>query len=149
TGPEFMTDHLRTLAELATCFVTVYPNAGLPDERGQYGETPESLAFKMRRFVDERWVNVVGGCCGTTPEHIRALAAMVRRQRPRVTAGVEPQAVSGIEVLYPADDNRPIFVGERTNVRSEEHTSELQSRFDLVCRLLLEKKNSTTARCLP
>src|SRR5207244_3800844 len=67
TGPEFMTDHLRTLAELATCFVTVYPNAGLPDERGQYGETPESLALKMRRFVDERWVNVVGGCCGTTP----------------------------------------------------------------------------------
>ena len=125
TGPEFMTDHLRTLAELATCFVTVYPNAGLPDERGQYGETPESLAFKMRRFVDERWVNVVGGCCGTTPEHIRALAAMVRRQRPRVTAGVEPQAVSGIEVLYPADDNRPIFVGERTNVIGSRRFKEL------------------------
>src|SRR5216117_596438 len=125
TGPEFMTDHLRTLAELATCFVTVYPNAGLPDERGQYGETPESLAFKMRRFVDERWVNVVGGCCGTTPEHIRALAAMVRRQRPRVTAGVEPQAVSGIEVLYPADDNRPLFVGERTNVIGSRRFKEL------------------------
>src|SRR5881296_442110 len=125
TGPEFMTDHLRTLAELATCFVTVYPNAGLPDERGQYGETPESLAFKMRRFVDERWVNVVGGCCGTTPEHIRALAAMVRRQRPRPTAGVEPQAVSGIEALYPADDNRPIFVGERTNVIGSRRFKEL------------------------
>ena len=53
TGPEFMTDHLRTLASLATCFVSVYPNAGLPDERGQYGETPESLAFKLKRFVDE------------------------------------------------------------------------------------------------
>src|SRR5438034_7343589 len=79
----------------------------------------------MRRFVDERWVNVVGGCCGTTPEHIRALAAMVRRQRPRVTAGVEPQAVSGIEVLYPADDNRPIFVGERTNVIGSRRFKEL------------------------
>src|SRR2546428_3454193 len=67
TGPEFMTDHLRTLAELATCFVTVYPNAGLPDERGQYGETPESLAFKMRRFVDEGWVNLIGGWCWETP----------------------------------------------------------------------------------
>src|SRR5881409_4297788 len=80
TGPEFMTDHLRTLAELATCFVTVYPNAGLPDERGQYGETPESLALKLARFVDERWVNFVGGCCGTTPEHIRAIARLVRGQ---------------------------------------------------------------------
>ncbi|HXG04327.1 MAG TPA: homocysteine S-methyltransferase family protein, partial [Candidatus Binatia bacterium] len=116
TGPEFMTDHLRTLSQLATCFVSVYPNAGLPDERGQYGETPESLAFKMRRFVDEGWVNVVGGCCGTTPAHIRALAALVRGRRPRVPARDEPTAVSGIEVLYPTEDNRPVFVGERTNV---------------------------------
>ena len=74
TGPEFMTDHLRTLSDVATCFVSVYPNAGLPDEHGHYEETPESLAHKMRRFVDEGWVNLVGGCCGTTPEHIRALA---------------------------------------------------------------------------
>jgi 5-methyltetrahydrofolate--homocysteine methyltransferase len=116
TGPEFMTDHLRTLSQLATCFVSVYPNAGLPDERGQYGETPESLAFKMRRFVEEGWVNIVGGCCGTTPAHIRALAALVRGRRPRTPAREEPTAVSGLEVLYPTADNRPVFVGERTNV---------------------------------
>src|SRR5207245_1529043 len=90
--------------------------AGLPDERGQYGETPESLAFKMRRFVDEGWVNMVGGCCGTTPAHIRALKALVGGRPPRVAAAEEPQAVSGVEVLFPADDNRPLFVGERTNV---------------------------------
>ena len=116
TGPEFMTDHLRSLAALATTFVSVYPNAGLPDERGQYGETPASLAFKLRRFVEERWVNLVGGCCGTTPAHIRAIAELVRGRAPRVPAAAEPQAVSGIEALYPGDDNRPIFVGERTNV---------------------------------
>src|SRR5437867_1496362 len=115
TGPEFMTDHLRTLAAMSTRFVSVYPNAGLPDERGQYAETPESLAFKMRRFVDEAWVNIVGGCCGTTPAHITALAAMIRGRPPRVPATREPQAVSGIEVFYPADDTRPLFVGERTN----------------------------------
>ena len=57
----------------------MYPNAGLPDEHGHYEETPESLALKMRRFVDEGWVNVVGGCCGTTPAHIRALARLVAR----------------------------------------------------------------------
>ena len=62
-----MTDHLRTLAQLATASSRCYPNAGLPDEHGHYDETAESLALKMRRFVDEGWVNVVGGCCGTTP----------------------------------------------------------------------------------
>ena len=125
TGPEFMTDHLRSLAAMSTRFVSVYPNAGLPDERGQYAETPASLAFKMKRFVDEGWVNFVGGCCGTTPAHIRALQALVSGRPPRVPAAREPQAVSGIEVFYPADDNRPLFVGERTNVIGSRRFKEL------------------------
>jgi 5-methyltetrahydrofolate--homocysteine methyltransferase len=125
TGPEFMTDHLRSLAALSTRFISVYPNAGLPDERGLYGETPQSLAFKMRRFVDEGWVNLIGGCCGTTPPHIRAIAEMVRGRPPRVPAAAEPVAVSGVEVLYPTEDNRPIFVGERTNVIGSRRFKEL------------------------
>src|SRR6266852_7773704 len=120
TGPEFMTDHLRTLSNVATCFVSVYPNAGLPDERGHYEETPESLALKMRRFVEEGWVNAIGGCCGTTPAHIAALSRVIRDHggghAPRRPAASRAAAVSGIEVLYPADDNRPVLVGERTNV---------------------------------
>ena len=125
TGPEFMTDHLRSLAALVPCFVSVYPNAGLPDERGLYGETPQSLAVKMRRFLDEGWVNLVGGCCGTTPAHIRALAELARGRTARVPPAAEPQGVSGIEVLYPADDNRPVFVGERTNVIGSRRFKEL------------------------
>jgi 5-methyltetrahydrofolate--homocysteine methyltransferase len=125
TGPEFMTDHLRSLAALTARFVSVYPNAGLPDERGQYGETPQSLALKLRRFVDEGWVNLVGGCCGTTPEHIRAIADMVRGRPPRRPAERSPVSVSGIEVLYPSDDNRPVFVGERTNVIGSRRFKEL------------------------
>jgi len=125
TGPEFMTDHLRSLAAMSIRFVSVYPNAGLPDERGQYAETPASLAFKMKRFVDEGWVNFVGGCCGTTPAHIRALKTLVSGRPPRVPAAREPQAVSGIEVFYPADDNRPLFVGERTNVIGSRRFKEL------------------------
>src|SRR5262245_24358437 len=125
TGPEFMTDHLRSLAAMSTRFVSVYPNAGLPDERGQYGETAASLAFKMRRFVDEGWVNLIGGCCGTTPAHIRALAEMVRGRPPRVPAHAEPPAVSGVDVCYPTDDNRPLFVGERTNVIGSRRFKEL------------------------
>jgi 5-methyltetrahydrofolate--homocysteine methyltransferase len=120
TGPEFMTDHLRSLAEISTCLVTVYPNAGLPDERGHYEETPESLALKMRRFVEEGWVNAIGGCCGTTPAHIAALSRVIQDygggHAPRRPAASRAAAVSGIEALYPADDNRPVLVGERTNV---------------------------------
>src|SRR5437879_3816205 len=79
----------------------------------------------MRRFVDEGWVNVIGGCCGTTPAHIRALAELVRGRPPRVPAAHEPQAVSGIEVVYPTDDNRPLFVGERTNAIGSRRFKEL------------------------
>jgi 5-methyltetrahydrofolate--homocysteine methyltransferase len=125
TGPEFMTDHLRSLAGLVPTFVSVYPNAGLPDERGQYAETPQSLALKLRRFVDEGWVNLVGGCCGTTPAHIRVIAEIVRDRAPRRPRGTLPAAVSGVDVLYPADDNRPLFVGERTNVIGSRRFKEL------------------------
>src|SRR5262249_8344367 len=116
TGPEFMTDHLRSLSEIATCLVTVYPNAGLPDDRGRYEETPQSLALKMRRFVEEGWVTAIGGCCGTTPAHIAALARIAQGQPVRRPAASRAAAVSGIEALYPTDDNRPVLVGERTNV---------------------------------
>jgi 5-methyltetrahydrofolate--homocysteine methyltransferase len=125
TGPEFMTDHLRTLSEIATCFVTVYPNAGLPDEHGHYEETAESLAHKMRRFVEEGWVNAVGGCCGTTPAHIRALARLAAGRAPRVPAADRAPAVSGIESVYPSEDLRPVIVGERTNVIGSRRFKEL------------------------
>ncbi len=116
TGPEFMTDHVRTLHGIATCFVSVYPNAGLPDDRGHYEETPASLAVKLERFFDEGWVNLVGGCCGTTPAHIREVARLAAGRPPRRPPATRPPAVSGIEVLYPTEDNRPVLVGERTNV---------------------------------
>jgi 5-methyltetrahydrofolate--homocysteine methyltransferase len=132
TGPEFMTDHLRSLSGLATCLVTAYPNAGLPDEHGQYEETPESLAHKLRRFVDEGWLNAVGGCCGTTPAHIAALAQLVEGRPPRRPGARRTAAVSGIEVLYPTDDNRPVLVGERTNVIGSRRFKELivEGRFE-------------------
>jgi 5-methyltetrahydrofolate--homocysteine methyltransferase len=116
TGPEFMTDHLRSLSELAGCHVSVYPNAGLPDEHGQYAETPTSLAHKLTRFVDEGWLNIVGGCCGTTPAHITAIARLVEGRVPRRPQSVRRRVVTGIEPLYVEDDARPVLVGERTNV---------------------------------
>ncbi|QHT45257.1 methionine synthase [Bacillus sp. SB49] len=117
TGPEFMRDHLRSLSDLATSAVSCYPNAGLPDEEGNYHETPESLAQKVAGFAEKGWLNLVGGCCGTTPDHIRAIADAVRPYQPRERKDSHPHAVSGIEpMIYDDPADRPILVGERTNV---------------------------------
>ena len=116
TGPDFMTDHLRTLSEICRFDVACVPNAGLPDEEGHYNESPESLARKLERFVDAGWVNLIGGCCGTTPEHIRMLARMAEGKRPRKPSSLRRSVVSGIEALVIDENTRPVIVGERTNV---------------------------------
>ncbi|MFI5402573.1 MAG: methionine synthase [Planctomycetota bacterium] len=116
TGPDFMTDHIRAISELARTFTACVPNAGLPDENGCYLETPETIARVLERFVDEGWVNVVGGCCGTTPRHIAALARMVEGKRPRPAASYRRTLFSGLETVEAEESNRPLLVGERTNV---------------------------------
>jgi 5-methyltetrahydrofolate--homocysteine methyltransferase len=117
TGPEFMTDHIRTLSQLTSEFVSCYPNAGLPDEEGKYLETPTSLAAQLEKFVDHGWLNFVGGCCGTTEKHIRAIAQMVEGKKPRVRPAEAHRAVySGIETIEAEESTRPLLVGERTNV---------------------------------
>ncbi len=117
TGPEFMTDHIRTLAGMADCFVSVYPNAGLPDELGQYSETPEMMAETLGRFAEQGWLNLVGGCCGTTPEFIRQIAAAARANKPRqLPTSSHTTHVSGIEYVECEESSRPLIIGERTNV---------------------------------
>jgi 5-methyltetrahydrofolate--homocysteine methyltransferase len=116
TGPEFMRDHIRTLSGMANCAVSCYPNAGLPDEDGHYHESPQALAAKLAGFAEQGWINVAGGCCGTTPDHIRAIAEALKEYTPREPQGLQTHAVSGIEPVYLEQDNRPLFVGERTNV---------------------------------
>ncbi len=117
TGPEFMTDHIRTLSVSTGEFVSCYPNAGLPDEEGKYLETPTSLAAQLEKFVDHGWLNLVGGCCGTTEKHIAAIAQMVEGKKPRVLPQEAHRAVySGIETVEADDSTRPLLVGERTNV---------------------------------
>src|SRR5207247_2139269 len=131
TGPDFMTDHLRTLAQLSRFPVSCFPNAGLPDEEGHYHETPEVMVAKLERFCAEGWVNIIGGCCGTTAEHIRMIAEMARRHRPRSAAPVRRTIVSGIDVLPIEDDRRPVVVGERTNVIGSRKFKELVVGGDL------------------
>ncbi|SDT55339.1 methionine synthase (B12-dependent) [Paenibacillaceae bacterium GAS479] len=116
TGPEFMRDHIRTLSDISHAAISCYPNAGLPDENGQYHESPQSLAIKMGAFAEQGWLNIAGGCCGTTPAHIRALVETMANYPPRPRSGSHAPAVSGIETVYIESDNRPYMVGERTNV---------------------------------
>jgi len=116
TGPEFMRDHVRALATLSATGVSCYPNAGLPDENGHYHETPASFAKKISDFAAHGWLNIVGGCCGTTPNHIREVRQVVDAYVPRVWHARLGHAVSGLEAVFLETDNRPLFVGERTNV---------------------------------
>ncbi|RXJ04615.1 methionine synthase [Anaerobacillus alkaliphilus] len=116
TGPEFMQDHIRSLAGLSSTAVICFPNAGLPDEEGHYHESPEMLARKLKQFAEKGWLNVVGGCCGTTPAHISAIREAVNGIKPRELITEHPHALSGIEPLIYDESMRPLFVGERTNV---------------------------------
>lgn len=117
TGPDLMRDHLRTLHELAWTRTCCYPNAGLPREDGSYPESPESLARQLAAFARNGWLNIVGGCCGTTPDHIRKLAEAVEGLPPRTPPARPRRALySGLEVVEADESSRPLLVGERTNV---------------------------------
>jgi 5-methyltetrahydrofolate--homocysteine methyltransferase len=117
TGPEFMQEHVRSLSNLASTAIICYPNAGLPDEDGHYHETPETLAKKLADFAAHGWLNIVGGCCGTTPNHIRAISEEMKKFSPREAQSSDFHMVSGIEpFVYDDPTLRPIMVGERTNV---------------------------------
>jgi 5-methyltetrahydrofolate--homocysteine methyltransferase len=117
TGPEFMTDHLRTVNEMSATRVSCYPNAGMPDSEGKYLETPATMAAQLERFLENGWLNIVGGCCGSTEAHIRAIARMARGKRPRRIPERSHRAYySGIDLVEAEETTRPLIVGERTNV---------------------------------
>ena len=116
TGPDQMFDHLRALSEICRTRVACVPNAGLPDEDGLYTQTPEDFRVVFSRFLERGWLNLVGGCCGTTSAHIEAFADLVRGRSPRQPADHRRCLVSGLDVAELSEDNRPLLVGERTNV---------------------------------
>jgi 5-methyltetrahydrofolate--homocysteine methyltransferase len=116
-GPERMRPYVEELSRIAPVFVSCHPNAGLPNEFGGYDETPEEMVRVLSQFVAEGWLNIVGGCCGTTPEHIRAFAEMVRGQPPRRRPEIAPwMRLSGQEALTWRPDSNFLMIGERTNV---------------------------------
>ena len=116
-GARQLRDHVEELSGLADTFVAAHPNAGLPNEFGSYDETPEAMAVMMREFAEAGIVNVVGGCCGTGPAHVKALAEAVRGPAPRIVPE-RPSALrlAGLEALNVGAGSLFVNVGERTNV---------------------------------
>src|SRR6266849_5948908 len=119
-GAREMRPYIEELARIAPIFISCYPNAGLPNPLGEYDETPQSMSALLRDFAENNWLNMVGGCCGTTPDHIRAIAQVVKDLPTRVPSQIEKHLrLSGLEPLTVRPDSigsNFVMVGERTNI---------------------------------
>ena len=116
-GADAMRPHVKTVADIADTFVSAHPNAGLPNAFGGYDETPEETAAFLKEFAESGLINITGGCCGTTPDHIRAIYNAVKDIKPRQIPEIKPACrLSGLEPFNIYDDSLFVNVGERTNV---------------------------------
>ena len=125
-GAKQMRPYIAELARVAPVYISCYPNAGLPNAFGGFDETPEIMATDLKDFSASGWLNIVGGCCGTTPGHIRAIAQAVTRLAPRTPATVEPfTRLSGLEPVTIRPESNFVNIGERTNVTGSPAFSKL------------------------
>lgn len=116
-GADKMRPHVAAVSHLAPCAISTHPNAGLPNELGEYDETPENMARILKGFAEAGEVNIVGGCCGTRPEHLKAITEALKDIPPRkIPERVPVSRYSGLEPLILREDTLFINVGERTNV---------------------------------
>lgn len=116
-GADAMRPHVKTVSDVADVFVSAHPNAGLPNAFGGYDETPEQTAAFLKEFAESGLINITGGCCGTTPDHIRAIYHAVKDIKPRQIPETKPACrLSGLEPFNIYDDSLFVNVGERTNV---------------------------------
>ena len=125
-GAKQMRPYIEELSRLAPVHISCHPNAGLPNAFGGFDETPERMASDMRNFASSGWLNIAGGCCGTTPDHIRAIAEAVRGLAPHILSKPERYTrFSGLEPLVLRPDSRFVNIGERTNVTGSPKFSKL------------------------
>jgi len=116
-GAKELRPYLNELSNIADCYVSAYPNAGLPNELGEYDQGPDEMANQIRDFLSNNMVNLIGGCCGTTPDHIQAMATAASDFEPRTIPSIRPiSQYSGLEPLNVREDLNFINIGERTNV---------------------------------
>lgn len=125
-GADALRPYIHELSQIADTFVSIHPNAGLPNAFGEYDETPEQMAKVIHEFAKEGFLNLVGGCCGTTPPHIKAIAATVQHLKPRKIPHILPACrLSGLEPVVIDDSSLFVNVGERTNVTGSIRFAEL------------------------
>ena len=116
-GAEEMRPYLASLSKVSDTYTIAYPNAGLPNEFGGYDESADQMATQLSEFIDSGLVNIIGGCCGATPDHIKAFSSIVEGKKPRSVSSVESfTKLSGLEPLVIRPESNFINVGERTNV---------------------------------
>ena len=116
-GAQEMRPYIKEIAEKSPFFVSAYPNAGLPNQFGEYDETPEMMCNHVHEFIQNDFLNIVGGCCGTTPSHIRRIAEMAQKAKPRKKPSIAPlMRLSGLEPVTLTSESNFMNVGERTNV---------------------------------
>ncbi|XOV88408.1 MAG: methionine synthase [Pseudomonadota bacterium] len=144
-GADELRPYMEDIARVADCFVSAYPNRGLPNEFGEYDETVAQMVAAMGDYVEHDLVNIIGGCCGTTPEHIRAFADLVRDRRPRRRP--EPDRICRLSGLEPFNiDANSLFVniGERTNVTGSARFARLirEDNFDEALAVALDQVNN-------
>ena len=116
-GAKDMRPHIEALSDIATCFVSAYPNAGLPNEFGQYDETPNEMGTQVEDFCKSGFINILGGCCGTTPDHIKVMAEIAAKYQPRIRKESKNNLqLSGLEPVIVTAASNFMNIGERTNV---------------------------------
>ena len=116
-GAEQLRPHLHAISKIADTAISLHPNAGLPNEMGDYDESPGAMAQLINEFVEDQHINIVGGCCGTTPDHIKAISTKLKGSKPRSIPDRDfTSMLSGLEPLFIKDESLFINVGERTNV---------------------------------
>ena len=116
-GPELMRPFIEEMSHVAPHYISCHPNAGLPNEMGQYDMTPKKMAELLGDFARQGWVNIVGGCCGTTPDHIRAIEQELKTIKPHNKSVIKPlMRLSGTQPLTLRPDSNFLMIGERTNV---------------------------------
>lgn len=116
-GAKEMMPYVDELAKYAPFYVSAHPNAGLPNQLGGYDDTPELMSTQIRQFLENGWVNIVGGCCGTTPAHIKAFSTLASGYKPRIVpSNNHVTALSGLEPLLISKESNFVNIGERTNV---------------------------------
>ncbi|HEY8385990.1 MAG TPA: homocysteine S-methyltransferase family protein, partial [Porticoccaceae bacterium] len=140
-GGKQLRPHVEELSRVADTLISVHPNAGLPNAFGGYDEEPEQTAAIIREFAESGFVNIVGGCCGTTPEHIRAIASAVAGLAPRTVPELEPACrLSGLEPLNITADSLFVNVGERCNVTGSARFKRLVMEGDYATALEVAKE---------